>query len=115
MAKKMPDDTHRSFVERLLGMALREEVFITAVNAIVGWIVYNVFIDVYGFSWPHAVFFGLVGYVAQVVMFRSMLSFMRSVEDEAMIRFRRQTRLTEYLRETPPESKDTQENDSQAK
>ncbi|MEM3670845.1 MAG: hypothetical protein QW767_03770 [Thermoprotei archaeon] len=92
----MSKGNQRRVIERLLDMAFREEVFVTAVNAIVGWIVYNVLIDFYGFSWPHAVVFGLVGYVAQVFMFRSLIGFMRSIEEEAAFRLRGQANLKQY-------------------
>jgi uncharacterized membrane protein YkvI len=84
-------------IGKLVTLAFKQEVFITAVNAIVGWIVYNVLIDIYGFSWLHAVVFGLIGYVGQVLMFRWMISFLRQIEEEAAIKMERQMRLTDYL------------------
>jgi len=86
-------------------------VFITAVNALVGWVVYNVLIDVYGFSWLHAAVFGLVGYVGQVLMFRWMLSFMRQIEEEATIRIEKQRKLTEYINQA---DNPRQENEAQS-
>jgi hypothetical protein len=93
----MSSSKRRLLFDRLLGLALREEIFITGVNAIVGWIVYNVLLDVYGFSWTHALFFGAIGYLGQVLMFRWMLSFMRGIEDGARLRVERQTRITDYI------------------
>jgi uncharacterized membrane protein YkvI len=87
----------RGVIGKLVTLAFKQEVFITAVNAIVGWIVYNVLIDIYGFSWLHAVVFGLIGYVGQVLMFRWMISFLRQIEEEAAIKMERQMRLTDYL------------------
>ncbi len=93
----MSRQKQRGVIGKLVTLAFKQEVFITAVNAIVGWIVYNVLIDIYGFSWLHAVVFGLIGYVGQVLMFRWMISFLRQIEEEAAIKMERQMRLTDYL------------------
>lgn len=107
----MSSKKQRGIVGRLLTLAFRQEVFITAVNALVGWVVYNVLIDVYGFSWLHAAVFGLVGYVGQVLMFRWMLSFMRQIEEEAAIRIEKQRKLTEYINQA---DNPRQENEAQS-
>ncbi|MEM0120228.1 MAG: hypothetical protein QW514_00010 [Thermoprotei archaeon] len=105
----MSTKKQRGVVNRLLTLAFRQEVFITAVNAIVGWIIYNVLIDIYGFSWLHAAVFGVIGYVGQVLMFRWMLSFMRQIEEEAEIRIEKQRKLTDFLKqeENAPQEKQT--------
>lgn len=87
----------RGVAEKLLSLALKQEVFITGVNAIVGWVIYNVLIDIYGFSWLNAVVFGIVGYVGQVLMFRWMLSFIRQVEEEVSAKLEKQRKLTEFM------------------
>ncbi|PSN87794.1 hypothetical protein B9P99_06240 [Candidatus Marsarchaeota G1 archaeon OSP_B] len=87
----------KKLTEFLLGLALKQEVFITAINAIVGWIVYNLLISIYGFSWSKAVIFGLIGYVFQVLMFRWLIWFMRSIEAEVKAKVEGQTKLTDYL------------------
>lgn len=96
----------RKLVEVLLKLALKQEIFITAVNAIMGWIVYNILIYVYGFTWFHAVVFGLIGYVAQVLMFRWLIWFMRSVETEVVSKLEGQKRLTEYFKEEEQSKKE---------
>jgi hypothetical protein len=93
----MATDVQRTLVQRLVGLALKQEVFVTGVNAIVGWIIYNVLLDVYGFSWPNAMFFGALGYLAQVVMFKWMLSVMRGIQTEARLRVERQRRITDFI------------------
>ncbi len=94
---QMATDVQRTLVQRLVGLALKQEVFVTGVNAIVGWIIYNVLLDVYGFSWPNAMFFGALGYLAQVVMFKWMLSVMRGIQTEARLRVERQRRITDFI------------------
>lgn len=93
----------RGVVEKLLSLAFKQEVFITGVNAIVGWVIYNVLIDIYGFSWLHAAIFGFVGYVGQVLMFRWMLAFMRQIEDDVVAKLERQRKLTEFIRQAEGE------------
>jgi len=102
----MKSNRQRGIVERLITLAFKQEVFITAVNAIVGWIVYNVLIDIYGFSWLHAVVFGIVGYVAQVFMFRWMINFIKQIEEEAVARLEKQRKLTEFINQNSEEKEE---------
>jgi len=59
---------------RLLRAVLREEVVVTGVEGVVGWLFYNALIGLYGFSWLHAVLFGLSGYTLQVTFFQPIKS-----------------------------------------
>jgi hypothetical protein len=59
-------------IRKLFRATLREPIVIPAVEGIVGWLVYNGLISLYGFSWGHAALFGLIGYLVQAIFFEPL-------------------------------------------
>jgi hypothetical protein len=59
-------------IRKLFRTTLRESIVIPAVEGIVGWLVYNSLISLYGFSWVHAALFGLIGYIVQAILFEPL-------------------------------------------
>jgi hypothetical protein len=59
-------------VRELFRTMLRESIIIPAIEGIMGWLVYNGLISLYGFSWIHAALFGLMGYLVQAALFEPL-------------------------------------------